>query len=167
MKAPELIRFRWLLGTLLIAAAALFAVGIATEGDVHRDRVAGAESTRHDEATERAEAGGQAEIAETGERILGINLESTPLVVLAVVLSVGLAVATWRRDHRLVLLAAAAFAAGFAVLDVAEFSHQLRRTAGTIALIAATIAVLHAAATIAVLHAAAALLAEQRRTATA
>ena len=45
--------------------------------------------------------------------------------------------------------------AGFAVLDVAEFSHQIRRSAVTIAVIAAVIAIMHATA---------ALLAEQRRT---
>ncbi len=156
MKVAELVHLRWLLGTLLIAAAGLFAVGIATEGDVHHDNVATAESGEHAEATEAAGHRQQGETAETGERVLGINLESTPLVVLAVIISVALAAATWRHDHRLILLATALFAAAFAVLDVAEFSHQIRRSAITISAIAATIAVLHAAA---------ALLAEQRRTA--
>lgn len=73
----------------------------------------------------------------------------------AVAVSVVLAAATWRRDRRLVLLVTAVFAAGFAVLDVAEFSHQIRRSAVTIAVIAAVIAIMHATA---------ALLAEQRRT---
>ncbi len=40
--------------------------------------------------------------------MLGINLESTPLV------SVALAGATWRHDHRVVLAVTALFAAGFA-----------------------------------------------------
>ena len=34
MRIGDLVRVRWLVGTLLIAAAALFAVGVATEGDV-------------------------------------------------------------------------------------------------------------------------------------
>lgn len=156
MRIAELVRVRWLLGTLLIAAAALFAVGISTEGDTHHDAVATVESGEHNEATESAAHNEQNEVAETDERILGINLEATPLVVLAVVISVALAAATWRHDHKLILLVTALFAAAFAVLDVAEFSHQIRRSAVTVAVIAAIIAVLHAAA---------ALLAEQRRTA--
>ncbi len=32
MKVAELVRVRWLLGTLLITAAALFAVGVAAGG---------------------------------------------------------------------------------------------------------------------------------------
>ena len=157
MKIAELIRLRWLLGTLLIAAAALFAVGIATEGDTHHETVATVETGEHNEATEQAAHDEQTEVPETGERILGINLEATPLVVLAVIISVVLAAATWRRDQKLILLVTAFFAAAFAVLDVAEFSHQIRQSAATIAVIAAIIAVLHAGA---------ALLAEQRRAAT-
>lgn len=157
MKIGELIRLRWLLGTLLIAAAALFAVGIATEGDTHHETVATVEAGEQNETIEQAAHDERTGVPETGERILGINLESTPLVALAVIISVALAAATWRRDHKLVLLVATLFAAAFAVLDVAEFSHQIKRSAATIAVIAAIIAVLHAAA---------ALLAEQRRTAT-
>ena len=123
MKIAELIRLRWLLGTLLIAAAALFAVGIATEGDTHHESVAIVETGERNEATEQAAPNEQSEVPETGERILGINLESTPLVVLALIISVALAAATWRRNHRLILLVAALFAAAFGVLDVAEFSH--------------------------------------------
>ncbi len=157
MKIAELIRLRWLLGTLLIAAVALFAVGIATEGDTHHETIAIVKTGEHNEATERAAHNEQTAVSETGERILGINLESTPLVVFALITSVALAAATWRRDHRLILLVAALFAAAFAVLDVAEFSHQIRQSAATIAVVAAIIAVLHAGA---------GLLAEQRRAAT-
>lgn len=155
MRIAELVRLRWLVGTLLIAAAALFAVGVATESDVHHETgtATHAETGKAGEEASHHEPG---EVAETGERILGVNLESTPLVVAAVAISVVLAAATWRRDRRLVLLVTALFAAGFALLDVAELSHQVRRSAVTIAVIAAVIAILHAAA---------ALLAEQRRTA--
>lgn len=156
MRFAVLIRLRWLLGTLLIAAAAMFAFGVATEGDAHHDSGSIVESGEHNGATEQAEHNERAEASETGERILGINLESTPLVVLAVLISVALAAATWRHDHKLILLVVALFAAAFAVLDVAEFSHQIRQSAATVAVIAAVIAVLHAAA---------AFLAEQRRTA--
>lgn len=156
MNIAELPRFRWLLGTLLIAAAAMFAVGIATEGDIHHETV-NVETGGRNDAAEQAEHSEQAGVPGTGERILGINLESRPLVVLAVFISVALAAATWRRDHRLVLLVTAVFAAAFAMLDLAEFSHQIRQSAAMIAAIAAIIAVLHAAA---------AMLAEQRRSAT-
>jgi heme/copper-type cytochrome/quinol oxidase subunit 3 len=157
VNVADLTRMRWLLGTLLIAAAALFAIGVATEGEVHDETVASVESGEHNEATEQAEHNETAEASETGERILGVNLESTPLVVLAVVISVALAAATWRTDRKLILLVTALFAAAFAVLDVAEFSHQIRESATTIAALAAVIAVLHAAA---------AFLAEHRRAAT-
>ena len=77
-------------------------------------------------------------------------------MVLAVIVSVVLAVATGRTDYKVVLLVTALFAAAFAMLDVVEFSHQIRESATTIAVVAAIIAVLHAAA---------AFLAEQRRAA--
>ena len=157
MNVAGLTRMRWLLGTLLIVAAALFAIGVATEGDVHQESVATVEAGEHNEATEAAEHNERSEASETGEELFGVNLESTPLVVLAVIISVALAAATWRIDHKLILLVTALFAAAFAVLDVAEFSHQIRESASTIAALAAIIAVLHAAA---------ALLAEQRRAAT-
>ena len=158
MNVAGLPRVRWLLGTLLIVAAALFAVGVATEGDAHHETVASVEAGEHNEATEAAEHNERAEASETGEEILGVNLESTPLVVLAVIISVALAAATWRSDRKLILLVTALFAAAFAALDVAELSHQIRESAATIAVIAGIIAVMHAAA---------ALLAEQRRAAAA
>lgn len=157
MRIAELVRLRWLLGTLLIVGAALFAVGVATEGGAHHDTAATIESGEHDEATEQGELNEQTEASESGERILGINLESPPPVVVGVVVSVALAAATWRRDHRLVLLVTALFAVVFAVLDVAELAHQIGRSAATIAVIAGITAIVHAAA---------ALLAERRRTST-
>ena len=151
MRFAGLARLRWLVGALLIAAAALFAIGVASEGDSHDETVATAGTDEHSDEAEAAEA------AETDEeRIFGVNVESTPLVALAVVISIALAIATWRTDHKLVLLAAAVFAAVFAALDVAEFLHQLEESAAGIAILAAVIALLHGVA---------ALLSEQRRTA--
>ena len=57
----------------------------------------------------------------------------------------------------MILLVTALFAAAFAVLDVAEFAHQIKQPAVTVVVIAAVIAVLHAGA---------AFLADQRRAAT-
>lgn len=159
MTLADLTRVRWLIGALLLAASALFAIGIATEGGRHDENVGAVESSAHNEATEHNEAtvhNEQTEATESGETVLGINVESTPLVVLAVLASVVLAVATWRTDYKAVLLVTALVAAAFAVLDIAEFAHQVRASATTIAVIAAVIAVLHGAA---------ALLAEQRRAA--
>ena len=65
-----------------------------------------------------------------------------------------LAVATWRTNYKSVLLGTALFAAALATLGIAEFTHQIRASATTIAVIAAIITVLHSTA---------ALLAEQRR----
>lgn len=124
---------------------------------MHTETVTSVESGEHTDATEAAEHNEGGGAAETGEKILGVNFESTPLVVLAVVLSVALAAATWRSDRKWILLVTALFAAAFAALDVAELSHQIKQSAATIAFIAGIIAVLHAAA---------AFLAEQRRTST-
>ncbi len=157
MKVAELVRVRWLLGTLLIAAATLFAVGIAMEGDIHQEPVAAVEAGEHNGSTEQVEHNEQPGVSETGEGIFGINLESTRLVAFAVIISAALAVATWRRDHKLVLLAAALFAVTFAALDVVEFSHQISQSAAMVAVIAGIIAVLHTGA---------AVVAEQRRTST-
>jgi heme/copper-type cytochrome/quinol oxidase subunit 3 len=159
MSRADLTRVRWLIGALLLAASALFAIGVATEGGHHDESVASVASGEHNEVTEHKEAARHNErtaASGSGETVFGINLESTPLVVLAVIVSVVLAMATWRTDYKVVLLVTALFAAAFAVLDVAEFSHQIRESATTIAVVAAIIAVLHAAA---------ALLAEQRRAA--
>ena len=154
MRLAHLVRLQWLLGTLLIVAAALFAVGVATEGDVHDSHPVTESTSKSAEHNEADEHSGAAEQQET--RLLGVNLESTPLVVLAIGVSLAFAAATWRTDCKLVLLATGIFAAGFAALDIAELRHQIEESAATIAVIAGIVAVLHVAA---------ALLAEHRRTA--
>lgn len=143
MKVSELVRVRWLLGALLIAAAALFAVGAASEKSGHTENSTTVESAEHNESGEQAVP---VESTETSEKVLGLNLESTPLVVLAVAISVALAVATWLTQHKLVLLTAGLFAIAFAVLDIAEFVHQVDKSAAGLAVLAAIIAVLHLAA---------------------
>ncbi|MEY2523848.1 MAG: hypothetical protein QOJ66_2413 [Ilumatobacteraceae bacterium] len=174
MTMATLIRVRWLVGVLLIAAATLFAIGASAErnNDVHRDEAAvvtttvgeGTAPAEGSEAAEAAEAAGTNATAdnltETGEsadeKVLGINLESTPLVVLAVIASLALAVATWRSNNKLLLLITAAFAAVFAILDIAELVHQINRSKAGLAVLAAIIAIVHAGA---------ALLAAQRSSA--
>ncbi len=151
MKLAEVVRLKWLLGALLIAAAALFAIGAASERASHSETSESVESAEH------SEAGGEeahVDSAESSEKVLGLNLESTPLVVLAVAVSVALAAATWRTDNKLVIGIAGLFALAFAVLDVAEFVHQIDRSAAGFAALAAVIALLHASA---------AVVADQRR----
>ena len=142
MKVSECARVRWLLGALLIAAAALFAIGVAREGDSHSEKSVSTESAEHNESGE--EAGHAA--TESPETVLGLNLESTPLAIGAVLASVALAVATWRTNHKLVLLAAGLFAIAFAVLDIAELAHQVNKSATGLAVLAGVIAALHLAA---------------------
>ena len=94
---------------------------------------------------------------ETGsedERVLGVDLESTPLVVLAGLTGLGLAALAATRFGRLrgVLLAIAAIALVWAILDVREIVYQLDESRDGVALIAMTVAVLHLAAAAVSVH---------------
>jgi heme A synthase len=163
---------RWLVGALLIIAATLFVIGTAVErnNDAHQYETAlattvsegiapaeGSEAEAAESAATVQPADNHTEAGEsTNEQVLGINLESTPLVAIAVIVSLALAVATWRSDSKLAWLITAAFAAVFAIVDIAEFIHQLDRSKAGLAVLAALIAIIHAGA---------ALLATQRGTA--
>lgn len=80
--------------TCAVAEIPLFAIGAATESGVHADAITSVESGRHDEANVGGEHDEGTAASGTGERILGTSLESTPVVVLAVVISVALAAVT-------------------------------------------------------------------------
>jgi len=157
---------RWTLVALLVASTALFAIGVGaehSESDTHAEPAAvqneetGAEPEgAHDEAGETGEASTEEAHSETGagdtgsedEQVLGVDLESTPLIVLAVLTGLGLAALTATRVGRLrgFLLAVAAIALAWAVLDVREVVHQLDESNTGIAVIAISVAVLHLAA---------------------
>jgi hypothetical protein len=79
---------------------------------------------------------------------LGVDLESTPLIVLALITGLTLAALTATRvgRRRGFLLAVAAIALGWAVLDVREVVHQFGESRTGIALVAMTVAFLHLAA---------------------
>ena len=155
-------RLRWTLVALLAASTVLFAVGIAAErsnADTHSpeaaqtEAAAGEAAETHDEAGEAESEEGHAEPAagETSsedERLLGIDLESAPLVVLAVLAGLGLAALTATRFGRLrgFLLAVALVALVWAALDVREVLHQLDESRTGIAVVAIVVAVLHLAA---------------------
>jgi hypothetical protein len=179
-------------GALILAATALFVVGIVWEqnsGEHRSDSIAQAAETATEHA---AEAGGTAEATTTtaapaakrqksaqgtkgaappetpvehagesggeshgetageahgesgnDEKVLGINYESTPLVILAVLTSLGLAAVVWfARLPWLLLLVAAAMLA-FAAFDIAEVFHQVDRDEAGIAVLAGFVAALH------------------------
>ena len=178
MTLRELSQPRWLLSSLLIAGAALFAIGVAAErnaNDTHTETSTetantGVPGTAATAPTgEAAEAGG-GEVAHTdettgegttpaaepagevaghsessSETFLGLNLESTPLVIIAAAASILLAVLNWRRNVRAFLFATMAFAVVVAVFDIVEVAHQIKESRAGLALLAATIALVHVA----------------------
>jgi hypothetical protein len=158
-------RLRWTLVALLIASTALFAVGVIAErsdADEHAKTEntevrAGGEQGAHAEdeaagdaegAHEEAEApGSEATHTDEDEALLGIDLESTPLVVLAVIAGLGLAALAATGIGRLpgFLLLVAVIALVWAALDVREVLHQLDESRTGIAVVAMIVAVLHLA----------------------
>lgn len=185
MTLRELSQPRWLLTSLLIAGAALFAIGIAAERNAsahHTEtgteaanptettsgQTAPAAESGGDEATHTDETTGEetthtevpggeptAHSETSAETVLGINLESDALVIVAIAVSLALAALTWLRNRRSLLLATMAFALVFAVFDIAEVAHQLKESRSGLAVFAAAIALVHLAT---------ALVAEQRAT---
>lgn len=137
------------IAALLIAGAALFAIGTAIERgrDNHAatgETGASESEAGHSEADEHAVTEGQ---ADENSKVLGLDVESTPSVVLGVVASLALAAVAWRSPQRSVLLAVAGFALLFAVLDVAEISHHVSDDSTGLAMLAGGVAVLHLSAT--------------------
>jgi heme/copper-type cytochrome/quinol oxidase subunit 4 len=161
---------RWTLVALLVASTALFAVGVIAErsdADAHSE-VTGAEVGEHQEGAAEPEGAHQeesegtaAEAHETGggngagdshsdedESLLGVDLEVTPLVALAVIVGLGLAALAATRYGQLpgFLGLVAAIALIWAALDVREFLHLLDESRSGIAVVAITVAALHLAA---------------------
>ena len=101
MKAFVL-RTRWLLSALLLTSAALFVLGVGAERNVdHHHEDAGAathiesgDAAAHDESGEELEepVGNNAAATEEGEqeRAFGLDLESVPLVLACVAVSIAL-----------------------------------------------------------------------------
>ena len=148
MTLRDLTHPRWLLSSLLIAGAGLFAIGVTAERHANTDHT---ETGVEGEGTPRSEAAGT-EATEhsqsSTETVLGLNLESNTLVVVAVVVSLALAALTWFRDRRNLLLATMAFASVFAVFDIAEIAHQLTESRNGLATLAAGLALIHLATTL-------------------
>jgi hypothetical protein len=87
---------------------------------------------------------GAAHAAESqSEKLFGINPEATGLLVIALALSVLLAVLILSLSSPLVPAGIAAAALAFTVLDVREVTHQLTESRSGLAALAATVALLH------------------------
>jgi hypothetical protein len=114
-------RLRWTLVALLVASTALFAVGVIAERsstDEHSEPASAQIGERGEAASEPAGAheegegsstgeAGHAETAagdtdtKTDEAVLGVNVESTPPIVLAVIVGLALAAVAATRLGRL------------------------------------------------------------------
>jgi hypothetical protein len=137
--------------TLLVLGAALFAIGTSVEKNRHHSEPAAATqvSESHTEGGESAEqhqaetSAGHSEASGEG-KVLGIDRESTGLVVLAVLVALALAAALWKQPTRAVWLIVGLVALAFAVFDVAEIVHQLDESAPGLAAIAVAVALAHA-----------------------
>lgn len=139
-------RRRLLVVALLLLATAAFGIGVAIEK---------AEEGEHSEpAAVVPSEGGEVGVAEAvsaqegheEETTLGVELESTPLVILGFVASLLVAGAVWRLgDRRVVLALAAAFCLGFAILDGVEVARKWGDET-TIALLALLALLSHAGA---------------------
>lgn len=148
---------RSLLVGLIVLATIGFVVGVSIEkADDHHAEPAAA-------VTEAGEEAGNAEAEEAGEhhaetgtgsseehsefKPLGIDLESTPLIVLAAIGSLALAAAAWLKPRWLPGLLLTFLAMGvFAALDVAEVVHQLDIDETALGILAGIVALLHFAA---------------------
>jgi len=117
------------------------ATDAAASGDTASD-----ESVAHNEATEAGEHANESH--EASEKVLGVNLESTPLVLVVILASLTLGAATVFKPGRALLLVTAAFAIGFAIFDVAEAAHQFDGSRPGIAVLAMAIAAIHAIAAV-------------------
>lgn len=137
---------------LLIVGAGLFAIGTAIEKSRHHDEpvVSSEVGESHDEEGESVEqreaeeADGHSESSGSEEgKILGVDRESTGLVVAAVLASLALAALLWQRPTRVVWVVVALVSLIFAVFDIAEVAHQLDESATGLAVLASLVAATH------------------------
>lgn len=154
---------------LLVVTAALFAIGVSQERDGHSEGTESS-STTGEETTHEGESGESAEqreavgaedthdeVAEGGgdeREILGVDPEAPGPVAVGVIVSLALAAGLWFTDKRGLAATAAAFAALFAVLDIAEVSHLLDEDNNSLAALAVAIAIGHAVAALSAARAA-------------
>jgi hypothetical protein len=156
---------RWTLVALLVASTALFAVGVTAERsstDTHTEPAAAHAAETGGESGEPAGAhseGGASEATASGdaghvesatehaesERLLGVDVESTPLVVLAVLAGLALAALAASRIglRRGFLLTIVVIGLAWAALDLREVVHQLDESRTGVAVVAMAVVTLH------------------------
>src|SRR5262245_55264887 len=151
---------RKLLVSLIVLSTIAFTVGTLIErsnADTHRET--GHEQPGHVETGEEGEgseepasSGGESGESASDEELFGIDPESTALLIVAILVSALLAAGCWFRPEWRWLLGLTALAmAAFAVLDAREVVHQFDESRTGLGVLAAVVAVLHAAAAIAAL----------------
>ena len=140
-----------LLAVVIVAATAAFAVGVSIEKSENEEPAEASAEAAHAESGEGGSvegehteaAGVHDEAFEEGEELLGIDPESTPLVVLAVIGSLALALAVWARPDVRWLLPVVGFAMlAFAALDIREVFHQVDESNEGLAVLVGVVAVL-------------------------
>lgn len=158
MSTPRRLAALFTMLTLLSTAA--FAIGVTIEknqehSDSSVERAHSDEGSEAHKQSEGEEAEGAEPQSEESENTGGIDVESTPIIVLGVALSLALASVVMKWPRREVFAVAAVFCLGFAVLDWRELAHQLDENADAVATFAALALLLHLGATaVAVLAAA-------------
>lgn len=153
---------RSLLAAIIVLATVLFVVGVSIErSEGHHDEEPSAahveagegeaseagEGAAHEDGEASAAADGTGHEEEEDEKVLGVDLESTPFIVLAALVSLALALGAWLRPDSAALLGLVALAMlAFAVFDIAEIGHQIEESEAGLVVIAALVAGLHLAA---------------------
>jgi hypothetical protein len=149
MSTPR--RIAALFALLMLLSTGVFVIGATVEKSQGHSEPGVAE-TRTDEGSEAHHEGetekseGTGAHSEDAETIGGIDVESTPLIVVGAVLTLALAGAALRWPRREVFAIAAGFCLGFAVLDGRELVHQLDEDASGVAVLAGFTLALHLAA---------------------
>lgn len=131
-------RSRGPLAALLLASAALLAIGTAIEGAGHSESVSTAPSEGEAGHSDSGESGGETGHVEGGgaevnstethsekETLLGVDIESPLFVTIGVLVSIALATAAVRSSKKAVFFVVVSFTLAFAVLDGKELVHQL------------------------------------------
>lgn len=149
-----------ILAAMIVVATALFVIGVSLEkSESHGDHDAGpvthvegegSEEGAEGEEIHQASDGESSELEESDEAgLLGVDTESTLLIVLAVTISLGLAAAVWvSPGSASILLVVGLAMVTLAVLDLREVAHQVDESKNGIALLAALVTLLHAVAAV-------------------
>ena len=147
---------RLIAAALLITSAAAFATGAAIERHTvtsEASRVPQSEAGAPGENHARPEEPSlESSAGSSSESLLGINPESTGLVLVAVALSLLLAALILTVRSPLIAAAVALAMLAFTALDIREVAHQLNESRSGLAALAAAIALLHVLAGVAALR---------------